>query len=1111
MSNTSRTITLTGPHIPVSAMGTRLIMFSQLTGTDGVNELFDYRVMVYSRDEYGQGVLDSYISEAAAQAGGPVGSNWDVEALIGSAVTITIEQDGRIDTLGMDTFGIDLERSAGGILQAAKGRGQRHINALVTEARYVGVKGRYAQYELRLRPWLHLLTLNTEYRVFQQQTALDIIQTILGKYLFPVETRIANSYPQQDMQVQYGLSDFDYISLLMQEWGLNYWFEHKDGKHTLIISDGLQGFAPMRSVAYQDLYTYPPNLKLQEEYLDTFNDGQVHVSGQYQGLDYQFKQTTVTQTTAQNNPYNTAFNQLEVAQWHQGHFVNTADEGDFKAKRYMEAMRQHGRRASAAGNVRGIEVGHTFRLHNAPKENSNIGWIVLKTQYAISEIGEETNADQAFSIRVDFTVQPDTEQVRPDRTLNKPTAQTQPATVVGPEGKEVWVDQYARIKVKFHWDRYGTSDENASCWVRVSSPWSGMNYGGIQHPRIGQEVIIDFMSHDADMPYVSGRLTNPTNMPLWELPTQNALSGFKSKEIDGSRHNHLIMDDSTGEIQTQLTSDHGLSQLNLGYVTRIPAPSGRADYRGQGFELRTDYWGAIRSGAGMLLTTQARASGANHQTDVSEAHSQLKASAAQHKAHSDMAQEHQALALPAHQALTTQNQQIIGAKETRGADAGSAAASVNQATQTATDAAALVQGKLALKGAFAQAINGAMGGVAGQAVSGLAESSNKTTATALNGPLGDMLSGVLGKSLGKTTDSAMADAFGGTFKDANLAGLSPDAAQGIADKAIASQLGGVANGMSGATASAAQAALTAGLNLVDGNAALLAQHADNAGVIAAMQRASDDAFKANLPTDTQTSLKTSLKAAADQSLKGAIKQLPEADAPPPAEHGLNSQGKGQTKEFTAPHLLIHGVAGIQATTPQSIHIASGQHTALTSGQDLSISVGKRLAASVSKGISFFTQSLGIKLFAAKGPIEIQAQSDEMHIIAEKVMKLISTKSKIEIVAKEEILMTAGGSYIRINKAGIEEGTPGQWKAWAADHDLPGAKSLPMEETPKNYDIQYKFDNYDGEPMKYAPYTAYKEDGSVIAGVTDEEGRTQIFYSATPERIEVMLQPKGDEK
>lgn len=110
-------------------------MFSQLTGTDGVNELFDYRVMVYSRDEYGQGVLDSYISEAAAQAGGPVGSNWDVEALIGSAVTITIEQDGRIDTLGMDTFGIDLERWAGGILQAAKGRGQRHINALVTEAR----------------------------------------------------------------------------------------------------------------------------------------------------------------------------------------------------------------------------------------------------------------------------------------------------------------------------------------------------------------------------------------------------------------------------------------------------------------------------------------------------------------------------------------------------------------------------------------------------------------------------------------------------------------------------------------------------------------------------------------------------------------------------------------------------------------------------------------------------------------------------------------------------------------------------------------------------------------------------------------------------------------
>jgi type VI secretion system secreted protein VgrG len=1080
MSN-NRTITLNGPKIPVSSMGTRLIMFSELEGTDGVNELFDYRVMVYSRDEYGQGVLDRYISEAVAKAGGSVGSNWDVEALIGSAVTISIEQDGRIDVAGISTFGIDLERSAGGVLQAAKGRGTRHINALVTEARYVGVKGRHAQYELRLRPWLHLLTLNLEYRVFQQQSAPEIIQSILGQYLFPIETRIVNSYPQLDMQIQYGSSDFDYISLLMQEWGLNYWFEHKDGKHTLIISDNLSGFKPMSSVAYQDLYTYPPKLKLQEEYLDLFNDGQTHITGQYQGLDYQFKQNTVTQTTTQNNPYNTAFNQLEVAEWNQGHFVDTEQDGDFKATIYMEAMRQHGRRATAGGNVRGIEVGHTFKLHNASKENSNIGWIVLRTHYVISETLEETSPDQMFSVRADFMVQPDTEQVRPDRLLQKPVAQTQTATVVGPEGKEVWVDQYARIKVKFHWDRYGTSDENASCWVRVSSPWAGMNYGGIQHPRIGQEVIIDFMNHDADMPYVSGRLTNPTNMPLWALPSQNALSGFKSKEIDGARNNHLIMDDTTGEIQTQLTSDHGLSQLNLGYVTRIPSPSGRADYRGQGFELRTDYWGVLRSGAGMFLTTQVRAGGASHQTDVTEAHSQLKASAAQHKAYSEVAQDHKALALNAHTALESQNEQIIGEK----AGAGSAVASVGQA---ATDAAALVQGKLALKGAFTQAINGAMGGVAGQAVSSLAESSHQTTAVALNGPLGEMLSRVLGKSLNKSTESAMGDAFGAAFKDANLAGLSPDAASSIADQAVASQLGSSVNSLNGAAASAAQAALTEGLNMVDGNAQLLAQHVDNPGVLAAMQRASDEAFKVKLPKDTQDTLKTSLKAAAEQSLKGALKKLPDADALPPAEHGLNSQGQGKTREFTAPHLLIHGVAGIQATTPQSVHIASGQHTALTSGQDLSVSVGKRLAASVAKGISFFTQSLGIKLFAAKGAVEIQAQSDNIELIAEKVIKIISAKKSIEIAAKDEVLITAGGSYIRINKAGIEEGTPGQWKAWAADHDLVGPKKLDwsIAHNPP-YDEMFVLKDQHGDPIADFAYKVTLGDGKVYRGVTNEKG------------------------
>lgn len=207
--SSSRTITLTGPKLPVTAMGTHLILFRELEGTDGINEQFDYTITCYARDEYGRGIIEHYISAAQVANGESlaVGSQWDVESLIGSPVTLTIEQDGKIQFANLSNFGIDIERHAGGILPAALGAGTRHINAIVTEARYIGTHGRFAQYQLRLRPWLTLLTKNRQYRVYQQQTAPQIIDTILKQYPFPVETRLSASYPTLDMQLQFGQSD----------------------------------------------------------------------------------------------------------------------------------------------------------------------------------------------------------------------------------------------------------------------------------------------------------------------------------------------------------------------------------------------------------------------------------------------------------------------------------------------------------------------------------------------------------------------------------------------------------------------------------------------------------------------------------------------------------------------------------------------------------------------------------------------------------------------------------------------------------------------------------------------------------------------------------------
>ncbi|TDR27058.1 DUF2345 domain-containing protein, partial [Hydromonas duriensis] len=555
-----------------------------------------------------------------------------------------------------------------------------------------------------------------------------------------------------------------------------------------------------------------------------------------------------------------------------------------KAQVYMEAIRQHGHRAIAAGNLRGIQSGHSLFIRNSTHEDANRGWIVLGTTLHATETSQETHSDSKYSIHVEFTLHPDNEQVRPDRRLKKPEARTQTAIVVGPKDKEVWVDQYGRVKVQFHWDRYGASDENSSCWVRVSSPWQGTNFGGIQHPRIGQEVIIDFLSADPDMPFVSGRLSNPDTMPNWELPSQLALSGFKSKEIDGAQNNHLIMDDTPKEVQVQLTSDHQLSQLNLGYITRIPDVKGRADYRGQGFELRSDGWGAIRSAKGMMLSTYTRATGTSHVKDMSEAVGILRNAHNQHKSFAELAIDHKAdertLNDTAHVQIQSQNEQVAG----------------------------------------------------------------------------------------------------------------------------------------------------------------------------------------------------------------------------------HEGGHDKFPELTEPHLVLASPAGIELATPKSVHVATNEHTAITTGQDLSLSVGKRLGASVARGIGLFTQALGIKLFAAKGKVEIQAQSDSIDIIADKVMKLISAKGGIEISAKKSILLTAGGSYIRIDGTGIEEGTPAVWKAHAAAHGLPGPKDVPAPPHTFNVkptDMMISRFYSDGEGASQAPYKVKFSDGSVRTGQLSANGRA-ILTDVPPGPAEVEI-------
>ncbi|MEL7724212.1 type VI secretion system tip protein TssI/VgrG, partial [Achromobacter sp. JD-1] len=216
-----------------------------------------------------------------------------------------------------------------------------------------------------------------------------------------------------------------------------------------------------------------------------------------------------------------------------------------------------------------------------------------------------------------------TAELVPDKVDWKPEPQPKPrldgpqmATVVGPPNEEIYCDAWGRVKVQFPWDRLGRNDEHSSCWIRVSQNWAGALWGHMAIPRIGQEVIVQFANGDPDQPLVIGRTFRATNLPPYELPRHNILNTIKSKEHKGNRANELRLDDTSAQISAALMSEHGDTQLHLGYLTH-PRPGG-GEPRGEGFELRTDEHGALRAAKGLLLSTEAQLQAKGGQLDRSD-------------------------------------------------------------------------------------------------------------------------------------------------------------------------------------------------------------------------------------------------------------------------------------------------------------------------------------------------------------------------------------------------------------------------------------------------------------------------------------------------------------
>ncbi len=678
--NAPRALTVKSPAIPVLA-GQPALVPLKLEGAEGINSLFEYRLTLQTPD--------------ALNFMGGTGSNFDQDSFVGLELTCYVELEGQ----GSFAPGIP-----GGGGASNRGAGLREISGLITAARYVGEESRHALYELTLRPWLHLATLTTDCKVFQDKTPVEVIEAVLADYPFASTKRLIETYSQRDYTVQYNETDFEFISRLMQEWSINFHFEHSGGVHRLIWNDHngafqvTQGDQDKGASAYHSIPFYPLGHKIDREYIHGFSPVDSITSGSYASREYDYTRPRATLGADAAAPRKTGHAAQAVYLW-RGDKAGlggsdysqpnrgadkaanqTEPQGRHLARSRMQSLRQQALRASGVGHVRGIVPGCTFSLSEHPQAKANVEYIVLDTRFVIENVNEETQRNTTaladtqrlagqWRVQVNFEVQPTTEALRPAATQRKPkTGGPETALVVGPGAdtaeSNIYTDSLGRIKLQFPWDRYGQKNQNSSCWVRVSAEFAGNQLGAMHIPRIGQEVVVSFLGGDPDLPLVTGRGFNAVNMPPWSLPAQQALSGFRSRELipgggnsAAGRSNHLILDDTEQRIQVQLKSDHQHSQLSLGHITRIEDNAGRKEARGEGFELRTDGHGVLRAKDGLLISTEARNSAQGHAKDMGETINRLCQAQDQHDALGDLAKQHQA------QDATDQNQVAKALKE----------------------------------------------------------------------------------------------------------------------------------------------------------------------------------------------------------------------------------------------------------------------------------------------------------------------------------------------------------------------------------------------------------------------------------------------------------------
>jgi type VI secretion system secreted protein VgrG len=433
----------------------------------------------------------------------------------------------------------------------------RYFHGYVTRFGIGAHRSHHYGYQATVRPWLWFLTRTSDCRIFQDLTVPEIVKKVFEDHsVANFEFKTFRSYRKWTYCVQYRETDFNFIARLLEHEGIYWYFEHSEGEHKLILVDSQSAHDAAPGCDSLPYLKAGQTAAAELECISQWSFSREIQSGRISATSYDFERPSTSLQVDIANDIEHAESDHEVFDY-QGDFIQAAD-GKQLIENQRDELQTRYEQLRGTSNAYGISVGHLLKMTRHPRDDQNAQYLVTQTTIQ-AQIATGQNDGGQQTQRCEFSAIPADQQFRPPRRTPKPFVQgPQTAVVVGPSGEEIFTDKYGRVKVQFHWDRYGKDNEKSSCWTRVSSPWAGKSFGFVQIPRIGQEVVVDFLEGDPDQPLITGRVYNAEQMPPWELPANATQSGVLTRSSKGGAYanaNALRFEDKKGSEQLWLHAE----------------------------------------------------------------------------------------------------------------------------------------------------------------------------------------------------------------------------------------------------------------------------------------------------------------------------------------------------------------------------------------------------------------------------------------------------------------------------------------------------------------------------------------------------------------------------